>query len=424
MKKLIYTGILIAIFAFVIPPMNIKAATKTYTISEETSAPKKYQKLSTYNPYTKDYYIFRNAFEQCAKNKGGKVVIKKGKYVISNAIGIPSNTTVILEDGAVIKKGTSTGTDKLKASLSIFHLVNQKYISVKGHYSKYSGEHDITIMGEGTAIMDVDYLERGLAIIIGHNKNVTIKNIQFKNLNGGHFIEMDASLNTLVDGCTFENAKEWGKTGFKEAINIDTPDYVTHGFNSVWSSHDKTPNQDTHITNCTFKNLESGIGTHGVSKLKNSETGLYDITQWHTNVKIDYCKFINISRTSLRIYGWKDCDIEYNEFSNDIRNSCSIFEGWCVNNPTFKNNIMNNLERIGYVNAIGHYTMKDGVIVCVPGQPYEPDYSYLAEQNITDFYQNKAINMDDAVLMIYKGIAAPCPKGNLKILGKDMKANN
>jgi len=143
-----------------------------------------------------------------------------------------SNTTVFLEDGVVITKSSVTGTSKLKASLSIFQLINSKYAKVESHYSGYTGEHDIAIIGEGTAIMDLDYFPRRLAIIIGHNKNVTVKNIQFKNMNGGHFIEIDASYNALIDGCTFENAKEWGM-GFKEAINVDTPDLVTKGFNNT-----------------------------------------------------------------------------------------------------------------------------------------------------------------------------------------------
>ena len=420
MQKIIY-ALIITTLIFILPSVNAEAAVKKYTISKNSKALDKYTKLDTYNENTKDYYVFKGVFEECANNNGGKIVIKKGEYTITNPIYISSNTTVVLEDGVVIKKGSVTGTSKLKASLSIFQLINPKYSKSDSHYSGYTGEHDIMIFGKGNAVIDLDYVERGLGVVIGHTTNVTIKNIHFRNMNGGHFIEMDASDNTLIDGCTFENAKEWGKTAFKEAINVDTPDLVTKGFNNIWSSHDKTPNRNTHITNCTFKNLESGIGTHGVSKLQNPDTGLYDITQWHSGITVDHCKFINISRTCLRVYAWKDYVIANNDFLNEIKyNGCSIFEAWCVSNPTFKNNTMNNFKIIGTVLTMNYYTKKDGVIVKVPGQDYEPNYSYLYEQNIIDFRNNTAINMDDANLHIQKGIKTTFPETSITISGKDL----
>jgi hypothetical protein len=419
MRKIIYLLMTITALVFIAPLVSVDASTKTYTISEKSTASTKYTKLATYNENTKDYYIFRAVFEECAKNNGGKIVIKKGEYSITNPIYISSNTTVVLEDGVVIKKSSITGTSKLKPSLSIFQLINPKYAKVDSYYSGYTGEHDITIIGEGTVIIDLDYAYRSIALVIGHTTNITVKNIQFRNMNGGHFIELDASDNSLIDGCSFENAQEW-HAGFKEAINVDTPDLKTKGFNSMWSSHDKTPNKNTHITNCTFKNLESGIGTHSVSKTQNPDTGLYDITQWHSNITIDYCKFINISRTCLRMYAWKDFVIENNDYTNDTSIG-SIFEAWCVSNSTFKNNTINNFGSVGVVYAKNYYSKENGVIIKVPGQDYEPNYSYVYEQNITDFYNNLATNMDGATLTIDKGIKTSFPSTRLTILGKDMK---
>jgi len=423
MIKIIYALLILTALVFTTPSDNAVAATKakTYTITEKTKAPLKYALLPTYNKNTREYYVFKGIFEDCAKNKGGTIVIKKGEYLITNPIYIASNTTVILEDGVVIKKSYKTGTTKLKPSLSMFQLINPAYAKVANHYSGYTGEHDITIIGKGTAIMDIDYVERGIAVVIGHNTNVTIKNIQFKNMNAGHFIEMDASDNTLIEGCTFENAKEW-HAGFKEAINVDTPDLVTKGFNNIWSSHDKTPNKNVHITKCIFKNLESGIGTHGVSKTQNPDTGLYDVNMWHSNIVVDYCKFINISRTCLRVYAWKDMIIENNEFSNEIIfGSNSILEAWCLNNPTFKNNIISNFQSIGDIYSINFYTKKDGVIIKIPGQDYEPNYSHIYEQNVTDFYNNTTMNMDNAELSIGKGLKTSFPAADLTILGSEMK---
>ena len=75
------------------------------------------------------------------------------------------------------------------------------------------------------------------------------------------------------------------------------------------------------------------------------------------------------------------------------------------------------------VYAKNYYSMKDGVVVKVPGQDYEPNYSYVYEQNITDFYNNTATNMDNAILAIDRGITTSVPKVKLNISGKDMKVS-
>lgn len=288
-------------------------------------------------------------------------------------------------------------------------MVNQKYAKAANHYSGYTGEHDINIIGEGSATIDLKYFEKSLAFVIGHTTNVTIKGIHFMNLNIGHFIELDASDNTVIDGCTFENAI--GNVDMKEAINIDTPDLETHGFNNIWSSHDKTPDKNTHITNCVFKNLKSCIGTHSVSVVLNPETGLYDMVQWHSNITIDYCQFINTTDYCIRMRGWKDAVIVNNTFSNDVKQKSSVFGAFAAINLTFINNTMNNFQ------FIGNISVASGVSAAIHGQIC----GYLNEQNITDFYNNSATNMDDSELRIAKGIQTPVPASNLTITGSEMK---
>ena len=68
-------------------------------------------------------------------------------------------------------------------------------------------------------------------------------------------------------------------------------------------------------------------------------------------------------------------------------------------------------QGIGFVKSMGENRVKGYVPVC----------GYLYEQNITDFYNNSATNMDDAVLYIEKGIKTPVPANTMGICGKDMK---
>ena len=46
--------------------------------------------------------------------------------------------------------------------------------------------------------MDLKYLKANIAIVMGHNKDITVSGITFQNVNTGHFIEMDASLNVTI----------------------------------------------------------------------------------------------------------------------------------------------------------------------------------------------------------------------------------
>jgi len=64
-----------------LPSVEADAATKTYTISTNSKALSKYIKLVTYNKYTKDYYVFRGVFDDCAKNSGGTMQVILSKWM-------------------------------------------------------------------------------------------------------------------------------------------------------------------------------------------------------------------------------------------------------------------------------------------------------------------------------------------------------
>ena len=66
---------------------------------------------------------------------------------------------------------------------------------------------NITFRGEGNAVIDMKYFNKGISIITGHNKNVTITGLTFKNIKSGHFIEMDATKNAKITDCKFYNGK-------------------------------------------------------------------------------------------------------------------------------------------------------------------------------------------------------------------------
>ena len=62
-------------------------------------------------------------------------------------------------------------------------------------HGRYNGVHDVKIYSTGKAVIDQDYQgktgQNCIALVMCHNRNVTIEGITFKNMKYGHFIEMD-----------------------------------------------------------------------------------------------------------------------------------------------------------------------------------------------------------------------------------------
>ena len=102
-----------------------EAATyKTYKISTKTiPVDKKYTKSKNYNTNTKHYYMLKSYLEKLEKDGGGTLVLEKGTYQITNTLCIPSNVTIRLRKGTVLKKISSTKSKNLKASDYLFYIV-------------------------------------------------------------------------------------------------------------------------------------------------------------------------------------------------------------------------------------------------------------------------------------------------------------
>lgn len=367
-------------------PVKAEAAAKkkdnykqgeVYTITPE-SAPLKesgYDKSYAYNKNTKNYFTIRSYMEKFERDGKGTLVLKKGTYTMTHTIFVPSNVTIIFEDGVKIEKMGNSGVASMPASITIFQLIKPSNVDRKGVYSKHDGEKNIHFVGKGNVTINLKNLKYGIAIVMGHNQNVTVDNITFMNMNTGHFIEMDASKNVAVTNCTFKNAKK-GSDYVKEAINIDTPDKETGGFNNVWTSYDKTPNEDVLIENCKFTNLGRAVGTH-----KYSANGKKQV--YHTNITLRGNIISNMKWDSpIRIMNWKDSTVENNKIKNVIQDGKTNSRGILVSgayNVSIKNNTISKTDR---------------PIQCIAwknigtASQYPITYNHFTKQNLTDFSTN------------------------------------
>ncbi|MCR5323938.1 MAG: Ig-like domain-containing protein [Lachnospiraceae bacterium] len=282
---------------------------------------------SEYNEYTKDYYVARSYLERLATAGGGILVFGAGTYHITNTLCVPSNTTILLEDGATIVKSDQTGTSWLVATQSLFQTVAYNHTQTK--FKKYNGEHDISIIGEGSATIDLNFV-KSIAVTAAHCQNLTIKGIAFRNLNSLHFIELDASKNVEISGNLFADCIA-SPTQRKEAINLDTPDELTHGFNQGWTSFDKTPNAYVTICDNVFENLETAIGTHKYSERK-----------YHKYVVIQRNTFIDVTNYVVRMMNWKNCEVSDNYFINVDKPESSV-DGGSGQSDDFENDDNNEM---------------------------------------------------------------------------------
>ncbi len=308
---------------------------ETYTISP-SSIPrnKKMLRYRYYNKYTRMYYTLRSYMERFEKCSGGTLILKKGTYNITNTIFVPSNVTIKLSDGAVIKKGKNTHLRGLKASNSLFHFVKPSKGHSKKVYGGYNGAKNIKLIGTGSAAIDMSYQGKSNCIEAGHNRNVTISGITFRNVSSGHFIELDATKNAVIRNCTFMNISD--SKNVREAINFDTPDKATGGFSAAWSKMDKTADKNITVVNCNFKNMPRAIGTHSCS-----------YGHPHRYISIRNCKIDSVSSFGIGIMYWRNFVITGCTINGKYKNGKNTYDGilgYGITNAGVYNNYISNFR--------------------------------------------------------------------------------
>lgn len=355
---------------------------KEYTVTTESeSLNKEFLLRASYTPQTKQYYMLRSYMEQLERQGGGKIIFTKGVYTISNVLYVPSNVTLEFEDGTEILKGDETGTTLMSPSSSIFQLIrpsySQKEQAVRGH----DGEKNINFIGKGNVIFNLNFKLSSFAIIMGHNKNINVSNIQFRNMNAGHFIEMDASQDVTISNNQFVDSQP-SERNIKEAINIDTPDRTTLGWSSKWSSFDCTANNRVNIIDNKFQNLDRAIGTHK-----------YSGGHLHTDVVIRGNTIDKMRNDAIRVMNWKEPIIENNDIRNVAINDSKkrgILSSGAIH-PIIQNNTFTNVGR-----AIQFIAWKNSG----PGEQYDEITDVLTNEEKNLLKTNQVYNTSERFIRI------------------------
>lgn len=265
-----------------------------------------------------------------------RFILQKGTYLVSRVIRIPSNTILEFENGVILNKAAGT-------SLSMFQFVSDGVVRSGQQYRKFNGVHDIKIIGRGTVKVNLNYYQKdnkgSIGFVFGHSKNIQMENIQFEKMSQyGHFIELNSSQNITIRNCSFSKAQ---RKGIKEAINVDSTDLSTKGFNNDWSSHDKTCCENILIYGCKFYDLQAAIGTHKYSYSYNQKKQMY-----HKNIHIEKNTFMYIGdnrskAACIRTMNWLNPVIKQNSFEHI---SYSVFKLLGCVKPQIQDNFAKKYE--------------------------------------------------------------------------------
>lgn len=339
----------------------------------------KYMKMEEYtsDPETHMMYTFRSYMKKFETDGGGVLTLSKGQYPLKGGCFVPANVTIKFSDGATVYKSGTVGSKHYKVSL--FSLVppsvvdktteeaaafkDKAYKAYRNSHPKasaaeceaaaqdelnhsgycfksavkaYNGSHDVKFLGAqgGTSVIDHKGKYYTFGIESGHAKNITVQDIQFKNMDGNHFIELNSSKNVLVQRCTFTDdltTYNWNvdtgkgyyntviaegstkaKIANKEAINIDACDPNYQGFNNPWAYHDYTACDGVTIQNCKFTRLVRPIGSHKYTCKYNSSTKKWDKQVYNTNIKIYKNTIKDSGANAICMCNWNHVTIDNN----------------------------------------------------------------------------------------------------------------
>ncbi len=217
------------------------------------------------------------------------ITLPAGKYNISAALHIYSNTVLDL-NGSVI---TFTGTN----SNMIMTATNE--FNTSDANKGYTGVKNIVIQN-GTFVGSASCTSS--MVKLQHATNVKLYGLTVTGGACKHQAEIAAIDGFYVTNCTFSDMKVDKVDGEKakyEALQLDIP-CATSVY--PYAYEDGTPMRNVEITGCTFQNVPRGVGTHTLL------TGAY-----HENIKISNNTFSDINEEAIVALGYVGCEIKNNK---------------------------------------------------------------------------------------------------------------
>ncbi len=290
------------------------------------------------------------------------VYIPEGTYYIDRMLKIYSNTHLILDENAVIYR-----MDSILAHNLIGNADQNGERTVKGGYNM---SKNITIEG---GVWDGGNIEKAKeasdVMRIDHAQNVVIKNCTIKNVYDCHLLEITATKDAVVSGCTFTGfrymkGKENKWLMAREAVQIEGA-WTNNPKNlkdedSYWVKGvkiDGTGCDNIQVVNNSFIDMPSAVGQHHYSDGNGTNT---NITISNNTIKISnawkYCK------SAITCVSMDQIEIANNTITGPYRFGIHIQES---NGVVVKNNSISGTQKIavlvtsGNVKSIESNTIKN-----------------------------------------------------------------
>ena len=229
------------------------------------------------------------------------VSLPKGKYNLTGALHIYSNTTLDL-NGSVL---TYTGNQRRNMIMSGTNgsYMGETDYNASEKNSGYNGVRNIVIKN-GT--LKSNAANEGSIIRLSHGTNITLEGLVVTGGGCLHQGEVAAIDGFYVKNCTFKDlekdASDASNREKMEALQLDIP-CSSDIFQNVYE--DGTPMKNVEITGCTFKNVPRGVGTHSML-----------LGAYHENIKINNNTFTNVLEDAIVGFGYYDCEIKNNVITN------------------------------------------------------------------------------------------------------------
>ena len=124
----------------IIMKKNTEAETKIFTVSPKSNPyQNKYVGSYGFTEQTRSYYVLRSYLEYFANIGGGELHLQKGTYNLLYCLYIPSNTTIVFEDGVTIRRMDRS---------TLFTLCSYNDLHTGKKFYGYNGVHDVKLIGE------------------------------------------------------------------------------------------------------------------------------------------------------------------------------------------------------------------------------------------------------------------------------------
>lgn len=311
----------------------------------------------------------QHALDEIGRAEAGTLIIKNGEYLINKRVSVSGNTTIKMDEHAVLLRG-STGV--------LFDYGRNNEL-----YAGYDGPGNIHIIG-GTLDNNLEQLnkypvESANMINIRHADNISFTNVKFKNNITYHVLDINGVNNLRIIDCVFEGHKNLlpGSAKEKEAIQISEIMKGGVGGPGKW---DGTPCENIVISGCTFKSsklagsFDVAIGNHA---------SIHNIYQ--RNIKITNNTFEGCN-IGIKPFKWSNVEVSGNTFTNN--NECIRVES-VKGNMNSANNVESVPSKQSQAGDI--YTIKDNLFnnynkigVGIYGAEHNNSIGYVGNVRIND----------------------------------------